>query len=424
MNNPAVAANHLWRSTGVIILCGCLIALITFGPRSTMGLFTAPISGTTGWGREVFALAIAIQNLLWGLCQPLSGAVADRYGPVRVLVAGGLIYAAGVALMAVSTSPALIYLSSGVLIGIGLSGASFAVVIGAFGKLVPVEKRSLAIGLATASGSLGQFVFAPIGQAFIAAYGWQTAALLLSLSVLLVPLLATALNARPQTETASDWVDLGIRETLHLAFAHRSYQLLVGGFFVCGFHVAFITVHLPPYLTELGIAPSLASWSIALIGLFNVIGAYGSGLLGGRFSKKYLLTVIYGARALVITLFILVPISPLSVVLFAAAIGLLWLSTVPPTSGLVAVMFGTRFLTMLFGIVFLSHQVGAFIGVWLGGYLYDRTGTYDLVWWLGVALGLAAAVIHYPIAETVAPRFSKVAVELNRAAMAGSDAGK
>ncbi len=404
--HAVVGGRQGWRTPAVIVVCGCLIAVLTFGVRASFGLFTAPISATQGWGREVFALAIALQNLLWGAGQPFAGALADRYGSARVLAAGGLLYALGVALMAVASTPLQMTLTAGVLVGLGLAGGSFTIVMAALARRVPPERRSWAMGMATAAGSMGQFLLAPLGQAFILAYGWQTALLLLAGIVGVVPLLATAMASTPGGAAAVPEIDLGLKRTLALAFGHRSYRLLTAGFFVCGFHVAFITVHLPAYLTDHGVAPQLAAWSIAIIGLGNIVGSYAAGVIGGRYSKRWLLAMIYALRSVVIALFVLLPISPLTVVLFAVTIGLLWLSTVPPTSGLVAVMFGTRYMATLFGIVFFSHQVGSFLGIWLGGLFYEAYGSYDAVWWMAVALGLFAALIHLPIVERPAPRFA------------------
>jgi MFS family permease len=382
-------ASGWWRAPTFVVLCGCLVALITYGLRTSFGLFATPISEGRNWSPEVFALAIAIQNLVWGIGQPFAGAIADRYGSARVLAVGGAVYAAGVALMAVSPSPFAFNLTAGVLVGIGLSGGSFTIVIAALGRLVPEEKSSAAMGLATAAGSLGQFIFAPLGGAFLADYGWQTALLLLASFMIVVP-----------------------------ALAHGSYLLLIAGFFVCGFHVAFITTHLPAHIADVAghshgghagmntAGPAIAAWALALIGLFNVVGSYTSGVLGGRYSKRKLLAGIYLARAAVIVLFITLPPTPTVVLGFAAAIGVLWLSTVPLTSGLVAVMFGTRYLGTLFGIVFLSHQVGAFLGVWLGGVAYEQTGSFAPIWWAGIALAVMAAAIHWPIVERRAPRFA------------------
>ena len=396
----------LRRTTTVVIVAGCLIALITFGLRTSLGLFTEPLSVVRGWDRETFALAIAVQNLMWGLGQPFAGAVADRYGAGRVIAVGGVIYAAGTVLMALSTTGATFALTGGVLIGLGLSGASFAIVLAAFARLVPPEQRSWALGIGTAAGSLGQFLFAPLGQAFITEYGPVTALVLLSGFVAIVPLLAIALTGRGDEAERDAEPEVSARQAIRAALAHPSYLLLTSGFFVCGFHIAFISTHLPPYLTDLGFSGGLAAWALALIGLFNVIGAYSAGVLGGFQSKRLLLSGIYAGRAVLFALFLVLPKSPAVVLVFAAFMGLLWLSTVPPTSGLVAVMFGTRHVGMLFGVVFLSHQVGAFFGAWLGGIVYEATGAYDLMWWLSIVLGLAAAVVHLPINEQRAPAWA------------------
>ena len=390
----------LRRSTTVVVVAGCLIAVVTYGMRASLGLFTQPLSDLRGWDRETFAFAIAIQNLLWGIGQPFAGAIADRYGSGRVLAGGGVLYVAGGVLMASSTSGAALTLSGGVLLGLGLSGASFLVVIAAFSRLVPPDRRSWAIGLATAAGSLGQFLFAPLGQAFLSEYGAATALVLLSGFVALVPLLAIALTGRG--DDVSDEPEVSTVAGIRGALAHPSYLMLTCGFFVCGFHIGFITTHLPPYLTDLGFSGSLAAWSLALIGLFNVIGAYTAGVLAGTRSQRLLLSGIYAGRAVLFALFLIVPTTPAVVLLFGAGIGLLWLSTVPPTSGLVAVMFGTRHVGMLFGFVFLSHQIGAFTGALLGGSIYESTGSYDAMWVLCVALGVAAAIVHLPIRERAA----------------------
>ena len=401
-----------WRSTAFVVGCGCLIALITYGLRTSFGLFAAPISEGRDWSPEVFALAIAIQNLVWGIGQPFAGAVADRYGSARILAAGGVVYAAGVALMAVSPTPLAFNLTAGVLVGLGLSGASFTIVIAALGRLVPEDKSSQAMGLATAAGSLGQFIFAPLGQAFLTDYGWQTTLLLLAGSMVVVPALAVALKGGGGgvKEPA-----LPARDAVRRAFGHGSYLLLLAGFFVCGFHVAFITTHLPAHIADVAghshggmhtAGPAVAAWALALIGLFNIVGSYGSGVLGARHSKRQLLAGIYLSRAAVIALFITLPPTPTVVLVFAAAMGVLWLSTVPLTSGLVAVMFGTGNLGTLFGIVFLSHQIGAFLGVWLGGLAFEQTGSFLPIWWAGIALAIIAAGLHWPIVERPAPSFA------------------
>ena len=407
MDAPGMAtAKYSRHAITVVVVCGCLIALINFGVRSSFGLFTGPLSAANGWGRDVFALALAVQNLLWGAAQPFAGALADRFGPARVLIGGGIVYALGVALMPASTTPLLLNLTAGVLVGLGLAGASFIVVISALGKLLPLERRSWAAGIATAAGSLGQFLFAPMGQAFIAAFGWSTALLLLAAFALLIPLLSIPFSGAGEGHISASEQQLPLVEVLRQAFGHGSYRLLVAGFFVCGFHVAFITVHLPPYLGDIGIGAGWAAVSIALIGLFNIVGSYGAGVLGGKYSKRWLLCLIYLARAVVIALFVLLPPTVTTVLAFSAAMGLLWLSTVPPTAGLVALMFGVRHLGMLFGIVFFGHQVGAFLGVWLGGVLFERTGSYAVVWWLSVALSLFAALVNYPIDERPAPELA------------------
>lgn len=398
-------ATPFWRSVPFIILCGCVIATISFGPRSAMGLFLAPVTETRDWTREIFALSIAIQNLIWGAGQPVAGALADRYGTARVLAGGGVCYALALVVMAWAPTPLWLHLSAGVLIGLALAACSFSIVLAAFGRVVSPEKRVIAFGIGTAAGSFGQFLFAPLGQALISNYGWQEALIILGALMLVVPVLAIALKGKPAAHAvAAGEKDQSLFEAITEAFGYRSFVLLVAGFFVCGFHVAFITVHLPPYIVDLGLDPKWGGWAIALIGLFNIAGSLVSGALGSRFPKQIMLTLIYFFRAVAIMLFILIPASPATVLVFSAAMGFLWLSTVPPTSGLVAVMFGQRYMATLFGFVFFSHQVGAFLGVWLGGMLYDQTGSYDVVWWLGVALGLFAAIVHWPISEAPVTR--------------------
>ena len=384
----------------LVIVCGCLISMLSFGPRSILGLFLVPMTEAQGWSREIFALSLAIQNLIWGVGQPVAGAIADRYGTGRVLAGGGVIYAAGLVVMAWAPSPLWLHVSAGMMIGLGMAAASFSIVLAAFGRRVPPEKRPMVFGIGTAAGSMGQFLFAPIGRAFIADYGWSQALILLGIIMLAIPVLALALRGRSDQNAAADYIkDQTLTQAVRQAFAHRSYVLLVVGFFVCGFHVAFITAHLPAYLDDLGMDPTLGAWSLALIGLFNVIGSLASGVIAGRYSKPIFLSLIYLARAVIIALFILLPVTPLSVLVFSATMGLLWLSTVPPTSALVAIMFGPKYMATLMGIVFFNHQVGAFLGVWLGGRLYDTTGSYDVVWYLGIALGIMAAIVHWPIRE-------------------------
>jgi predicted MFS family arabinose efflux permease len=394
-------SQQLSRAAVIAIACGAFILLLSFGIRSSFGLFLQPMSLDLGWGREVFALAMAIQNLLWGVSQPFVGAIADKWGTARTVLGGGLLYALGVYLMSTTASPPELYFSAGVLIGFALSGTSFGVILAAVGRSVPAERRSVALGITTAVGSLGQFLLPPTGQAFLSAYGWQTALLLLALGSLAMVLAAGGVRGRVATASPREQT---IREALDEARRHSGYLYLTAGFFVCGWHVAFIAVHLPAYLADGGLSTEIAAWCLALVGLCNVIGSYVAGVLGGRFSKRYCLSALYAARSVLILAFITLPLSAASALAFSAIIGLLWLSTVPLTSGLVAQIFGPRYMATLFGIVFLSHQIGSFLGIWLGGYLYDAYGSYDVIWWLSIALGLVAALLHWPIDERAVPR--------------------
>jgi MFS family permease len=395
-----------WRTPAVILVCGCLISIFTFGPRSTFGFFLQPMSQELGFGRDVFALSIAIQNLLTGVGQPIAGAIADRFGTLRALIGGALLYVAGLVLMSYASTPGMLHLSAGVLIGFGLSGASFAIVLAAFGKLMPEAWRSFSFGIGTAAGSFGQFLFSPLAVALLGTVGWHQTLLIFAVVVLLVLPLAFVVATRPANDGPMTVRPQSFREALGEAFGHSSYVLLVIGFFTCGFHVAFITTHLPPYLVDRGLDAKWGGWVIAFIGLFNIIGSIGAGVLGSRLPKRYLLSAIYFLRAVAIAGFLLVPLTPASALTFGAVMGVLWLSTVPLTSGLVALMFGMRYMATLFGFVFFSHQVGSFIGVWLGGVLYERTGSYDIVWWLGVGLGIFAALVHLPIRERPVERLA------------------
>lgn len=396
----SATSRRLLQSVPLVILAGCLIAMINFGPRSIMGFFLTPMSNDFGWNREVFAFAIALQNLAWGIGQPFVGIMADRFGTARVLAIGAVIYAAGLALMSMSTDPFSLQMTAGVLIGLGVAGSAFLLVLAAFARLLPENMRTLGYGFGTAAGSLGQFVFAPLGQGFISAYGWQTTLLILAAIVMAIPLLAAVLRGRPEAHpVAGGGRDQSVPEALREAFTHTSYRLLVAGFFVCGFQVMFITVHLPPYLSDIGVPVIYGGYAIGLIGLFNIFGSITSGYLTGFMQRRYLLAGLYIVRSLAIVVFLLVPVSIPSVLIFAAVMGFLWLSTVPPTQQLVVVMFGTRYVATLFGFVFFSHQVGSFLGVWLGGRLYDIYGNYDAVWWIAVVLGLFAAAVHLPIVE-------------------------
>jgi predicted MFS family arabinose efflux permease len=407
-----IASPRPWYFDPVtIIIAGCLVAMVNFGVRSSFGLFTAPISEAHAWPREYFSFAMALQNLLWGLATPVAGAFADRYGAARVLMAGALLYAVGTVVMAIAGAPLLFHFGGGVLVGLGVAFSSFSIVMAALGRLVPPERRSWAFGIATAAGSMGQFVFAPLGAALISAYGWFPALLILAASTLSIIVFALPLMVQNTRGTAapSGEPDITMRAAITEAFRHRSYVLLVSGFFVCGFQLAFIIVHLPPYLAEHGISKEFAGFALGAIGLFNVAGSYVAGVIGGKTQKRIPLSLIYLLRSLAIAAFIMMPITNLSTLAFTASMGLLWLSTVPLTMGLVIVMFGTRYMATLYGFVFVSHQVGSFLGVWLGGRLYDEFGSYDAVWWMAVALGLFAALVHLPIRETPAPRFAAAA---------------
>lgn len=388
----------------VLIIAGCLIAAVTNGIRTSFGLFTLPVTADFGLTREGWGLAMAIQNLAWGIMQPIAGGFADRFGTAKVIVAGLVIYATGLALMVVSPSVPLMSLTGGVITGVGIAMSSFSIVMIAFGRRVPQEKRSLIFGIATAASSFGQFIFAPIGQGFIGAFGWQQAVLILAVLLCLAIPLAFALRGR--TENSTGQADLPFMQALSRAWGYGSYRLLVIGFFVCGFHLAFINVHMPAYLVQCGLSPEVGSWSIAVIGLFNIIGSLLAGWLGGRLPKQILLATIYFSRAIAIALFLLFPVTEFSAYAFGATMGLLWLSTVPLTAGLVALFFGARYMGMLYGIAFLSHQVGSFVGVWLGGFVFDQTGSYALVWYLGILLGLASAALHLPIREKGDPSFA------------------
>ena len=395
-----------WRPpVWLIITCGCTIALLAFGPRSAMGFFQEPILQDKGWNSTTFGLAIAIQNLAWGLGQPIFGALADRYGAYRSLAVGGIIYALGLYLMATADAPIWLHIGGGVLVGLGVAAGSFGIILSVFARNVAPEQRSFVFGMGTAAGSAGMFLFSPLSAGLIANFGWSHALVVLSAMMLLIPVLAIPLYGNSKdSKIPQENINQTIAEALKEAMSHKSYLLLISGFFVCGFQVAFITAHFPKYIADIGIAPIYAVWAIALIGLFNVFGSLASGIIGQRYSKPYFLSLIYIGRSIAVTAFLLLPQTPTSVVIFAIVMGLLWLSTVAPTNALVAIMFGTRHLGMLGGVVFFSHQIGSFLGVYFGGYLRDTSGSYDVVWWLGVALGLFAALVHWPIKEAPVER--------------------
>ena len=398
-----------WRTPLVIMICGCAIGAIGYGPRAALGLFLTPMSSTYGWSREVFSVALAIQIIVWGTAQPFVGAIADRFGLVRVLVIGAFLYCAGIMLMALSNTPLTLDLSAGLLLGMGVAGTSFTLVIAAFGKLMPPEWRSISFGAGTAAGSFGQFLFSPLAVGFIGVLGWQHALMGFGVISLLIVPLAFVLKTPPMDAHKPGEVrKQSLKHALGEAFGHRSYILLVLGFFTCGFQLLFITVHLPAYLVDRGLSVDAGAYTLASIGLFNIIGSLLSGWLGDRMPKRYLLSIIYTLRSVAVIVFIMLPVTTASAMIFGACMGLLWLSTVPPTSGLVALMFGTRWMATLFGFAFFSHQVGGFLGVFLGGYLYEQTGSYNVVWWLSVVLGVISAAINLPIIEKPIERLAPI----------------
>jgi MFS family permease len=397
--NPSGAQVVGWRTPALVIGFGCLITMIAFGPRSTLGFFLTPLSSANHWGRDVFAFALALQNLLWGIGQPLGGMIADRFGTIRVVCVGAVLYACGLILMSHATSAPILDASAGVLVGFGLAGCSFPVVLAAFGKILPPEWRSVAFGFGTAAGSFGQFLYSPIAVLLMDTFGWQQTLVIFAVSMLGVLPLSLAL-ATPKTMPAGEVVSTqSLGQALSEAFAHRSYLLLVLGFFTCGFQLQFITVHMPSYLIDQGLSAQVGGWTIATIGLFNIIGSVTAGWLGDRMPKRYLLAIIYFVRAAAILAFISFPVTTVTCLIFGATMGLMWLSTVPPTNGIIALMFGTRWLATLAGFAFFSHQVGGFLGVLLGGIVFDRTGSYNLVWWLAILFGVLSALINMPIVE-------------------------
>jgi MFS family permease len=390
------------RTPVLVLVVACLMLALNMGVRQGFGLFLDPMSHAFGWPREVFSLAMAIQALVWGISQPVAGALADRFGTVRVLVLSALAYALGVALMAAAATPALLYLAS-FIVGMAISGTSFGVVFGPVARITPLERRSTALGIATAGASFGMFVGPLLAQGLIAALGWVGAlyalAILLALLLPLSPVLGVGQGAGAPAPGGATQAHQSLGAALGEASQHSGFWYLCAGFFVCGFHVTFIATHLPAFIASCGLPPTVGAWSLALVGLFNVAGSYLAGVAGGIWRKKYLLSLIYFGRAVVIALFMALPKNEIVVLGFAALMGVLWLSTVPLTSGLVAQIFGPQHMATLFGVVFLSHQVGSFLGGWLGGVAFDRTGSYDLMWIISILLGVLAAVVHMPIGD-------------------------
>ncbi|MBI5275718.1 MAG: MFS transporter [Burkholderiales bacterium] len=382
-----------------VLACGAMIVTLSMGIRHGFGLWLQPVTQAQGWSRETFAFAIAIQNIAWGFFGVFAGMVADRFGAFRVLLAGAVLYGLGLAGMALAATPFTFALTTGVLIGAAQAGTTYAVVYGVIGRQIDPAKRSWAMGVAAAAGSFGQFLMVPVEGFLISGLGWQQALLVLALCVLLIAPLAVGLREPGFAGGAAPHRDQSIGQALREAFRYPSFQLLMAGYFVCGFQVVFIGVHMPSYLKDKGLSPQVASYALALIGLFNVFGTYIAGSLGQRLAKRKILAVIYLGRAAAISVFLWAPLTPTSVYIFSSVMGLLWLSTVPPTNATIAQIFGVAHLSMLGGFVFFSHQVGSFMGVWLGGLLYDRTGSYDVVWYIAIALGVFAAIVNLPVRE-------------------------
>ena len=382
-----------------VLACGAAIVTLSMGVRHGFGLWLQPITQEMGWTRQSFAFAIALQNLSWGVIGIFAGMAADRFGAFRVLMGGAVLYGLGLAGMALSPTPLLFALTTGLLIGAAQAGTTYAVIYGVLGRQIAPERRSWAMGVAAAAGSFGQFLMVPVEGWLIASLGWQQALLALSMAVLLIIPLAFGLREPGFQGDAAPKRDQTIGHALREAFSYPSFNLLMAGYFVCGFQVVFIGVHMPSYLKDNGLSPQVASYALALIGLFNVFGTYIAGTLGQRMPRRFILSFIYLARAVAISIFLLVPLSPLSVYIFSAVMGILWLSTVPPTNATIAQIFGVQHLSMLGGFVFFSHQLGSFMGVWLGGYLYDATGSYDIVWYIAIGLGVLAGLVNLPIKE-------------------------
>ena len=392
-----------WRSPGVVLLCGGIILTLAMGTRQGFGLFLQPMTLDHGWSRETFAFALALQNLLWGASQPFLGMIADRKGAGRVLLAGAACYSAGLVLMALAATGWQFALATGLFVGLAQGCTTFSIVFGVVSRIFPPERRSMALGLCSAAGSFGQFAMLPYTGTLISHFGWFNALLILAVSAALIAPLATALVEKHSGAGGSAPVQ-SIGEAMREAFGHRSFLLLTAGYFVCGFQLAFITVHFPAYLVDKGLSANVGMFALALVGLFNIAGSFASGALGAKYTKKYLLSSIYFLRSIAIALFIFSPISEGSVYLFSAAIGVLWLSTVPLTNGVIGGIFGVAYMSMLSGFVFFSHQLGSFAGVWLGGYLFDHTGSYRLVWLISIALGVFAALVNLPIQERAIER--------------------
>lgn len=395
-----------WRTPSVIVISAGAILFMGMGIRQTAGLFLVPMTAGLGWGRGTFAVAIGIQNMLFGLLQPGFGLMADKFGARWVLYFGGACFAGGLFLMANVETPLAWNLGAGVLLGTGLAASSFSVVLGAVGRAVPEHQRSMALGMASTGGSVGQFVMIILAQALLVNTGWQTTFLIFALIVLsYFPFSAAQQQGKPRVAGEQA---IPLKAAFDEAMRHRGYWLLIAGFFVCGFQLGFLSNHLPAYLLDQAMTPTMGAAALGMIGFFNILGSYACGYLGGKYSKKYLLAALYLVRAVIMLAFVWVPISNLSILAFSGLMGLTWLATVPLTSGLVGQIFGVQYLSTLFGIVFFTHQVGGVLGVWLAGYLFDATGSYEVMWYISMVLGLAAALLHWPINERQVERLRPV----------------
>jgi MFS family permease len=405
MTSTSTTSSHQPLSLSQVLICGAAIVTLAMGIRHGFGLWLQPITAQYGWTRENFAFAIAIQNLSWGITGIAAGMLADKFGAFKVIIGGALLYAFGLFGMAYANTPFLFALAAGILIGAAQSGTTYAVIYGVIGRNVPSEKRSWAMGVAAAAGSFGQFLMVPTEGFLISSFGWQQALVMLGFATLLMIPLSFGLREHAFTNgSVPAKRDQTIMEALKEAFKYPSFQLLMAGYFVCGFQVVFIGVHLPSYLKDKGLSPQVASYALALVGLFNVFGTYIAGSLGQKMAKRKILSFIYFSRAVIVAIFILAPLTPMSVYIFASLMGLLWLSTVPPTNALVAQIFGIQHLSMLSGFVFFSHQIGSFLGAWMGAVIFDANKSYDVMWYIIIALGLFGGLINMPVKETAVPR--------------------
>ena len=408
VRNESAIVERIWHKPLFVLIASALIVFISFGIRQSFGLFMLPITSDLGWGRETLSLSLATQNLMIGIAAPFAGALAARWGAPRTVALGGVVFGLGILVMSQSMTPAGMFAGAGLMAGIGLGACGLPLILATVAQVAPEANRSLWLGVATACATGGQLMVVPLTQSLLSDYDWVIALLVLSMLAGMIVPMAFSMSAAITPETGKD-TDIDIGQAIREAAGHRGFLLLTTGFYVCGFHVAFIAVHLPSYLVDRGASPALGATALMLIAFFNMIGAWGSGWLSGRVSKKYILSTIYVVRSLIILIFITLPMGPITVVVFAASIGLMWLSTVPPTSGLVAQIFGTRYMGMLFGVVYLSHQLGSFTGVWLGGLIFDATGNYDIIWRFAIGLGITSALLHLPINDRPVDRLSKIA---------------